>query len=123
MRYHLRPLSWTITALIAVMSAASCDSDSRVTAPPPPALPFVISVEILGPDTIPPGTTARFSVRGKWSTGEVREILNGVTWQSSNQAVLAIDPSGTATAREKGIATIKASMTGTPGATVVVNVP
>jgi hypothetical protein len=73
-------------------------------------------VEILGPDTVPPGGTARFSVRGRWSDGAMEEISTGVTWQSTDSAVISIDASGSALGKERGSAAIRASVTGKPAA-------
>jgi hypothetical protein len=106
MRDDMHKLSVT-TALLCVggLAAMNCGSDKSPTGPGEPVL---AALEIVGPATLPPGGTAQYSLRGRWSDASVREVTTGITWRSAVTAVVSIDPSGRAVAVERGASTITA---------------
>jgi hypothetical protein len=93
---------------VAVLMAACDNGPERVvgtgpTAPSPSALPVVVSLEISGPASIPPGQSAQFAAISRLSDGtsepaSVRWNLSSATYAE----VLRVDASGLATAGPRG---------------------
>jgi hypothetical protein len=109
MRDDMRRLSLTIAVLlVGGLAAMNCGSDKSPTGPRGPGEPVLAALEIVGPATIPPGGTAQYSLRGRWSDGRVGDVTSAITWRSTNTAVVSIDPSGRASGVERGASTITA---------------
>jgi Carboxypeptidase regulatory-like domain len=86
-----------VAAIVVVGVTAACDNEpQRIAGPSPNAQPVVVSVEINGPDSIPPGQSAQFNVVARLSDGTSHTAPN-VRW-FSDTTFIRIDPSGLATA-------------------------
>lgn len=91
------PVAPLVAAIVVVGLTAACDHEpQRVAGPSPNAQPVVVSVEINGPDSIPPGRSAQFTVVARLSDGTSQTAQN-VRWLSDTRFI-RIDPSGLATA-------------------------
>jgi len=97
-------------ALLAIVNA--CDNiNSRI--PTSPSAPGYSAVEISGPDTIAPGTSAQFTALVRLSAGARKQPGPGtsVTWGiSSGGQFLHINNAGVATAVAEGDATVFAQV-------------
>jgi len=106
------------SALIAALLGAvilSCDkSPTRPTPTPtntPPtgtAAPTLLSIRIDGPTTVPPGETAQYSATGAMSDGTSRDVTGTVNWRTSDASILALSPTGLATAGRAGEVVVSA---------------
>jgi hypothetical protein len=81
--------------MVLSLTAACDNGPQRVAGPSANAQPVVVSVEISGPDSIPPGQSAQFTAIAHLSDG-TRQTANG-RW-SSNTTMVRIDASGLAAA-------------------------
>ena len=101
----------TVAASVAVLLSA-CDDDrpTRISPPAPsPVSTAALSLLISGPDSVPPGTSARFTVLARYGDGSTRDVTSAATWRSSNTAVLAVSSDGSATGGDRGEASITVS--------------
>ena len=106
------PVTLAATALVA-SAIISCDKSptqpTPLTSQPSTttsATPSLQSIRIEGPMSVPPGTNAQYTAVGLISDGTTRDMTSTVTWRSSDDAVLAISPSGSATGGKPGEAVI-----------------
>ena len=113
-----------IAALAVVGLMAACDDGSKSgggpnpVGPSPNAPPFVTSVEISGPPSIPPGQSAQFTATARLSDG-TSQTPASVRWSSTGR-VLRVDASGFATARQEtgeDVVTAEVSSSGVVGLT------
>jgi len=83
-----------------------CSSDSpfsmRFTrrpgpAPPPQVAHSIASVQIDGPGSVAPRESARFVAMARATDGSTHEVTDGVSWRTSNAAILRVDSGGTVT--------------------------
>ncbi len=82
---------------------AACDPGGTPNFPSQPAnILSVMSFEVTGPGTVPPGGTAKFTATARMSDGTTRDVTAEATWRSSAQSVLSIDAAGLAVAHERG---------------------
>jgi len=107
-----------VSSVVLVVSAilAACDKSPTVPTPPPggsnpPGQPALLTLEVVGPDTVALGGTAQFAAMERYSDGSSRDISSRVTWRSSSPAVLSVSATGLATAHESG----EVSISATPG--------
>lgn len=93
----------TLTGAVALVTVLmSCDNGPS----------NVLRLEILGPSSLAPGTSATYSVREHLPGGTTR-IAESATWTSSNSSVLEITRSGVAMARWlNGESTLSVSASG-----------
>lgn len=90
-------------ALALAGNLAACTSEPAGGSPLRPSSPLAItSLEIQGPGTVPPGSTARFTVTARLSDGVSRDVTDETVWHSSSPSVLSIDGTGLATAHARG---------------------
>jgi hypothetical protein len=118
------------TAVAAfVFALAACDDGPTRPSPPvaPPGsgpnAPVTTRLEIVGPDTVPPGESAQFSAIAHQSDGSRRDVTNEALWRTSDVSVLTISPTGLATGRERGGTYINASAGGRNSSKEVIVVP
>ena len=50
--------------------------------PAPGGNPFIVSTEIVGPRTVPPGETVQFSLMVRFSDGTTKDVTQDAGWQS-----------------------------------------
>ena len=103
--------SITVAASVAVLLSA-CDDDrpTRISPPAPsPVSTVALSLLISGPDSVPPGTSARFTALARYGDGSTRDVTSAATWRTSNTAVLAVSSDGSATGGDRGEASITAA--------------
>jgi hypothetical protein len=65
------------------------------------------------------GSSQQFTAKGTFSDGSVLNLTNQVNWSSSDSSVAVIKPSGVADSASTGTTTIKASLNGVNGSTVL----
>jgi hypothetical protein len=65
------------------------------------------------------GASQQFTAKGTFSDGSVINLTGQVTWTSSDPAVAVIKSTGVANSASKGTTTIKASLNGVTGMTVL----
>jgi len=75
-----------------------------------------IAVTPSGP-ALAKGLTQQFKATGTYSGGSTHDLTQSVSWNSSAPAIVAISPTGLATALTAGTATIQASQAGVTGST------
>ena len=114
-RAHL--LTGCAAALALSGLLAACDDGptqpSRETSRPPGTAPVTtLRIEVRGPDTMAPGTTAQFSAFAHQSDGSTRDVTSVVEWRSGNHWVLTISATGLATTHDRGEAGIGAAFAG-----------
>ncbi|MGB2714824.1 MAG: carboxypeptidase-like regulatory domain-containing protein [Vicinamibacterales bacterium] len=86
-----------LAALVVVGLTEACGKEpQRIAGPSPNDQAAVVSVEISGPDSIPPGQSAQFTVIARLSDG-TRQTTPNVRWFSGT-SLIRIDASGLATA-------------------------
>lgn len=99
------------SSVVAGTLVAACDD-----APPGGPSTGVIRAEINGPASIAPGQTASFSVIEYLTNGTSR-ALPSATWSSSNPSLVAVTPSGMATAQPRTGEIVLSVRTGSAQAT------
>lgn len=82
-----RPARAPLSAVLVVLGCvAACDGTERPAAPTPPqtsaAVPREIQLE--GPDTLPPGTSAQLTLVAVMSDGSRRDVSYEATWSSTS---------------------------------------
>ncbi len=84
----------------------------RTDAPaPPPGIAHSISrIELAGPASLAPNRSAQFSVVAHLTDGSTREVTEGVTWHTSNTAVLRPGTNGEVVGGRVGEANITATV-------------
>lgn len=107
---RLAPLAIATTAAAIVI--ASCNrtptTPSLITqSGQPPAGPYELFVEIVGPRTVAPGATAQFQAIAHRSDNTTQDVTNTAIWRSSQTSVLTLDK-GAATALTVGESNIDA---------------
>jgi hypothetical protein len=101
-----------VCCLAALLSA--CDKRTPTTpdltgSPTGAGQPIALSLELLGPATIPPGETAQFKVVEHLSDGTTLDLTTSAKWSVSGSA-LAVE-GGLVTARTAGEGTLTAALT------------
>jgi hypothetical protein len=93
----------SLVAVVALVAFGSC-SDSSPAPTPIAVAPAasVVRLELVAPESIPPGTSVQLRVRDIRSDGSSRDVTSGVQWSSSETSVLQVDPQGVATANGVG---------------------
>ena len=92
----------TISATFGAMTASTTLSVSHV---------ILSSISITpGTAKFAEGTTLQLKATGKFADGSTQDLTGAVTWKSSSNSVLAVSPSGLATANNPGSATVTASL-------------
>jgi hypothetical protein len=70
----------------------------------------ILTIEISGPSSVPPGQSAQFSATARLSNGFPKQIV--ARWSSSNSGVLQVNSAGVATAvSQGGEATVRVEVT------------
>jgi carboxypeptidase family protein len=91
------PVAPLVAAIVVGGLTTACGNEpQRIAGPSSNAQPVVVSVEINGPDSIPPGQSAQFNVVARLNDGTSQTAPN-VRWFSDTRFI-RIDPSGLATA-------------------------
>ncbi len=93
----------SLVAVVVLVACGSCSDSSP--APTPIAVAPAVSVvrlELVVPESIPPGTSVQLRVREILSDGSLRDVTSGVQWSSSETSVLQVDSQGLATANDVG---------------------
>jgi Carboxypeptidase regulatory-like domain len=94
-------------ALLLTAAMASCEK-SGGTPIPSPIGPYIVGLELTGPDTIPPGATAQFTLTARYSDGSGKNVSADSAWQTSNPSVLSIAATGAATGVTVGESSVTA---------------
>jgi hypothetical protein len=82
--------------------------------PPPRAVgTFIMGVEIQGPLSMAPGTTARLAAIVHWSDGTSRDVTQEIEWLSVTPSVISVAQGGVATAHDTGETSITVVFEGT----------
>jgi streptogramin lyase len=83
--------------------------------------PVVLQSIIMTPanPTVAVGLTERFVATGHYSDSSIRDLTSSVTWASSNTNVAPISGAGVATAQNVGTSTIRATLGGVVGSTMI----
>jgi hypothetical protein len=126
----LRSLAPTGCLALAGLVAA-CDSRSPAapTASNAPSLPpggpqnspLLNLLELSGPSTIAPGSSARFIVTASYGDGSFRDVTTEAAWRSRESSVLSVSAGGVVTAHARGQTFLEASFEGrSSGKTVTV---
>lgn len=117
----MRPLRVSVAcAVLAVVLSGfwtACGDSRESTVPSGPGAPSgseVVRLEIVGPASIAPGQSAQYSATQFLSNGS-SGAATGVTWSSTQPALLQVNATGLATAQPplRGEATLQAELTGT----------
>lgn len=121
MQKCLRPW-FLIVGLSAASSAACGDSGSSGRSPLGPGSAAPSRIELMAPEAVPPGETARFAVLAHFSDGSLREVTADATYSSSDTAVLAVQP-GQVIAAARGEATVAVTYVGLCVARLIFSMP
>jgi hypothetical protein len=116
----MRPLRVSVACgvLAVVLSGfwVACGDSRESTVPSGPGAPSgseVVRLEIVGPASVAPGQSAQYSATQFLSNGSSGPAT-GVTWSSTQPALLQVNATGLATAQPlRGEATLQAELTGT----------
>jgi uncharacterized protein YjdB len=101
----------TVTAAFAGMSATTTLTVTNAT---------LVSIDLMPANpSISLGTSQQFTAQGTFSDSSVVNISVQTTWSSSDVAIATINSSGTATSASTGSTTIKASLNGVNGTTIL----
>jgi hypothetical protein len=117
-----------VVFLVVLAVLPACD-DKAPTRPSPPAEPpapapvRLTRLEITGPDTVPPGESAQYSVKAYWSDGSAREVTSEAQWRTSDPSVLSVSPTGLATGHARGNTFIEAGAAGSFSSKEVIVLP
>lgn len=76
--------------------------------PNSPSTNVIVQLNIVGPDSVPPGETRRFTATARLSDGSTRDVSSQAVWRSSNDTILRMASSGEAAGLERGEAAISA---------------
>jgi hypothetical protein len=103
--------------IAAATGFVACGDDPKTHLPTGPELPHAAFVQIIGPSSIAPGTTAQFLAQVQQSDNTTKFATTPIArWTSSNPVVLSVNASGLATAgAQRGEAIVTAEVT--PGGT------
>ncbi len=108
-----------IAVAVVLLIGACNDPPTTPSQPsPPPGDPAaLVDLTVSGPNTIAPGETVQFTATARYGDGSTRNVTNEVVWRTGNQSVLLVSTTGAATGRDRGEASIQASL-GTRGAVI-----
>ena len=70
--------------------------------PPQTQQPSLARLELAGPDSIAPGSTAQFTLTAFYTDGSSADRTSQGSWRTSNSSMLSIAAGGLATGRERG---------------------
>lgn len=94
-----------LTAVVGMMALlAGCDNNGPID-PTPPAVPIVVSVtglELIGPESIPPGQSIQFRATARLSDGSSRDVTNEASWGPGNPRILTVSSTGIVTGHQRG---------------------
>ena len=105
------PVGVTTALVMAWVLIACNDGPTRpsVVIPRPASPPggvTLVSVEITGPATVPPGGTEQFTAIARYSDGTAPEVTTEAIWQSADVSVLSVSPTGVVTGHSRGEASL-----------------
>ena len=98
---------WLI--LLAFMPVACGGGDDPVS---PTAPSREVSISIAGPTSLVVGASSQFTATAMLSDRSTEDVTNSATWTSSNTTVATVAAAGSVTARQMGVATIRATHAG-----------
>jgi hypothetical protein len=109
--------SFILAVLVGLATMVACgDSPARPSqppTPPPPPGPFLTSLQLEGPGSIPPGESVQLRLIATLSNGASNDVAALATWTSDNASVLSFSPTGgVAKAGARGEAHISARYQG-----------
>lgn len=105
-----RVITLCVIALVVLPAACNNEPQSTVRPSPTSSQPVIVSVEISGPSSIPPGQSAQFTAVSRLSDGTTQTVAS-VRW-SSHFRLVQVDSSGLATAgQQTGEDTLTAEVT------------
>ena len=101
-----------LLSLAVVVVTLACNQPATHN-PTTPSVPFVNTVEVIGPSSIAPGHAVQFFASMRLADGTVKSgsTATDVRWKSSNTSVLQVGPTGIVTpGANQGDATITADL-------------
>ena len=110
----LKSRARTLGVASLIATAAACSSNKSTDTPTTPTA-TVSSIAVAG--TAPNvGLTAQLTATATMSNGTTQNVTSQATWQSSNNAVVTVTPSGAVTALGLGTVTVQATYQNVGGA-------
>lgn len=105
-------------ALVVAMSLMACGDDPASptipsNTPPPTTTPTVTvtRLELTGPESVAPGTTAQFTATAHRSDGSTQEVTQAL-WRTGNSRILTVTPTGLVSGVEPGETSLSVSFSG-----------
>jgi hypothetical protein len=126
MRHERRAPAAILAAVIGVL-VVSCDRNPTsptpsVTQAPTPQAATVVRVEVVGPSSVEPGTSAQFTANAIKSDGTVENVTAAAQWTALGP-VFRIESPGVVRAVNRGESTITARYQSRTGSTRVFSLP
>ena len=87
------------------------------------ASPLLNLLELSGPSTIAPGSTARFTVTASYGDGSFRDVTTEAAWRINGSSVLSIAPGGIVTGLQRGQGSLEASFGGRTSSKSIIVLP
>ena len=117
----MRRTALTLAGLCAAVATALSSCGRNTSVPTGPS--NLVSLKVMAPSTIAPGSTAQLSALGTYTDGSSKDVTMAVQWHSSDTSILSISATGLASGVHVGDVTIAAAYTGVSGTQSIVVVP
>ena len=111
----MRRTALTLAGLFAAVAAALSSCGRNTSVPTGPS--NLVSVKVVAPSTIAPGSTAQLSARATYTDGSSQDVTAAVQWHSSDTSILTISATGLASGIQIGEVYITAASSTGVGAT------
>jgi hypothetical protein len=118
----MRRTALTLAGLFAALAAALSSCGRNPSAPTGPS--NLVSVKVVAPPTIAPGSTAQLAALANYTDGSSKDVTAAVQWHSSDTSILTISATGLAAGVHVGDVNITAaSSAGVSGTQSIVVAP
>jgi Bacterial Ig-like domain (group 2) len=119
-RSETKHLASSLLLLLTCGVLTSCGGGGNGGGPSPPPSPTLTSIAVApASPSIAKGATQQFSATGTYSDGSTQNISATAAWDSSSTAVATVASSGLASSLGIGTTTIRATLNGISGSTVL----
>jgi hypothetical protein len=117
----MRKTALTLAFLCAAAVAAQSSCGGNPSVPTSPS--NLVSVKVVAPSTMAPGSTAQLVMLAIYADGSSKAVTTGVQWHSSGTSILTVSDTGLASGVHVGDVTITAAYTGLNATQSIVVVP
>ena len=119
----MKPAAVATVFALATGFLTACDKSPSGPGPLGEIPPYIVNVEILGPQVIAPGETAELRLLAQLSDRSTRDVTNEARWRLDSREAISISTSGLMTGLKPGEARVTGAFEGRQGSTDVLVLP